>query len=109
MDLLYNRYSNPLELMKIYINQGRFGEFVENILEMENKRKKEEIEKENENQLWQLYLHSLYSMPEVMSFEDWKKEVQKKPKQVQEQNISKEEVLEIVNSSTSILDNFEMK
>ena len=32
MDLLYARYSNPMDLMGRYINQGRFGEFVHEFL-----------------------------------------------------------------------------
>ena len=54
MDLLYSRYSNPLEFMHLYMEQGRFGEFVTNILEMDQKRKQEEAEKENERNLWEL-------------------------------------------------------
>lgn len=69
MDLLYSRYSNPIELMSIYINNGQFGEFVENIIAMENKRRKEAFEKEEENKLWQAYIHR-YS---DKNFADWKK------------------------------------
>jgi len=47
MDLLYRAYSNPLDLMNIYINQGRFGKFVEGFLEAEYERKKAEAEKAN--------------------------------------------------------------
>lgn len=71
MDMLYQKYSNPLEFIKLYINQGSFGEFVAEIINLENKHKKEELEKENEEKLWQLYLHS---MPDK-SFDDWRSEV----------------------------------
>lgn len=71
MDLLYSRYSNPLEFMSMYIEQGRFGEFVANIIDLNNKRKKEELEKENEDKLWMLYCHS-YS---EKSFNEWKNTV----------------------------------
>ena len=71
MDLLYSRYSNPLEFMRLYIDQGRFGEFVEEILEMEQKRKQEKVAKEDEQKLWEMYLHSMSDK----SYIDWKKEV----------------------------------
>lgn len=71
MDLLYSRYSNPFEFMRLYINQGRFGEFVTEILEMDQKRKQEEAEKDNEQKMWEMYLHSMADK----SFNDWKKDV----------------------------------
>ena len=71
MDLLYSRYSNPLEFMSLYINQGRFGEFVAEILEMDAKRKQEEADKDNEQKMWEMYLHSMADK----SFNDWKKDV----------------------------------
>ena len=71
MDLLYSRYRNPLEFMRLYINQGRFGEFVAEILEMDAKRKQEEADKDNEQKMWEMYLHSMADK----SFNDWKKDV----------------------------------
>lgn len=71
MDLLYSRYSNPLELMRLYINQGRFGEFVSAILDLDEKRKREENEKEDEQKMWELYLHSSSDK----SFDEWKKDI----------------------------------
>ena len=73
MDMLYARYSNPMDLVKRYINQGRFGTFVHGFLEMETERRKQETEKENDRRLWMAYVHS-YIMPKE-SFDDWKKEV----------------------------------
>lgn len=57
--------------MRMYIKRGRFGEFVKNILLQEDKRKKEEAEKENEQKLWMIYVHSMSNK----SFNDWKNEV----------------------------------
>lgn len=59
--------------MRMYIKRGRFGEFVKNILLQEDKRKKEEAEKENEQKLWMIYVHSMSNK----SFNDWKNEVVK--------------------------------
>ncbi|MBR5584401.1 MAG: hypothetical protein IKW21_07740 [Lachnospiraceae bacterium] len=74
MDLLYSRYASPMELMNIYIENGRFGEFVEKIVELDNKRKTEAAEKENEQKLWMMYVHSEVT---DMSFNEWKSKVLK--------------------------------
>ncbi len=71
MDLLYARYSNPMELMGIYINSGQFGEFVSEIIALDNKRKREEARKEEDNKLWTAYLFSMSDK----SFYEWKKEL----------------------------------
>lgn len=71
MDLLYSRYSNPLEFMRLYTEQGRFGEFVTEILKMDQKRKTEAAKKEDEQKLWEIYLHSTAEK----SFNDWKKDI----------------------------------
>lgn len=75
MDLLYSRYASPMDLMKLYLEQGRFGEFVSNIIELDNKRKKAEAEKENDNKLWSMFIHSY--VPEDITFEAWKEEALK--------------------------------
>ncbi|MBQ9740415.1 MAG: hypothetical protein IJV91_05685 [Kiritimatiellae bacterium] len=60
-----------MDLMKSYINRGRFGEFVEGFLKAETDRRKEEDEKDEHWRYWIAYVHS-YS---DKSFEDWKKEL----------------------------------
>ena len=69
MDLLYRAYSNPLDLMNMYINRGRFGNFVEGFLQAEFERRKAENEKYNDLLMWIAYVHS-YSTD---NFNDWKK------------------------------------
>ena len=71
MDMLYRAYSSPMDLMNRYINQGRFGDFVQGFLEAEFERRKEEAEKDNEWKLWVAYVHS-YSNE---SYNEWKKRV----------------------------------
>lgn len=71
MDLLYSRYSNPMDLVKRYINQRRFGAFVQSFIEAEAERRKQEVEKENEMKLWIAYIHS-YS---EKSYDEWKKQI----------------------------------
>ena len=58
MDLLYRAYSNPMDLMNRYINQGRFGDFVSGFLEEERKRKEEEHTKDEDWKAWVAYIHS---------------------------------------------------
>lgn len=68
MDLLYSRYSNPMELVRSYIRRGRFGEFVTGILQAEKDRKKAEAKRDEDLKEWIAYVHS-YS---EKSFDDWK-------------------------------------
>lgn len=72
--MLYSRYSNPMDLLKRYINQRRFGAFVEGFLKAEYERRKQEAEKEDEMKMWIAYVHS-YS---DQSFNDWKEQIFKK-------------------------------
>lgn len=60
-----------MELMSIYIEQGRFGEFVENIVDMDEKRKQKEDEKAYDDRLWPVYIRSMSEK----SFHDWKMEL----------------------------------
>lgn len=71
MDLLYSRYSSPMDLMKQYINRGRFGAFVNGFIDAEAERRKREAEKDNEWKLWVAYVHS-YS---DKTYDEWKKQI----------------------------------
>lgn len=54
--------------MGTYIEQGRLGEFVSFIIEEDNKRRKEAVQKEKDDKLWLAYIHSMTDQ----SFHDWK-------------------------------------
>ena len=71
MDLLYSRYSNPMDLVCRYINQGRFGEFVSGFLESETERRNKEVERENDLKLWIAYVHSRTEE----TYSEWKNRV----------------------------------
>lgn len=71
MDLLYARYSSPMDLVNRYINQRRFGVFVHGFLEAESERRKQEAERDEEWKLWVAYVHVL---PDK-SFDEWKKQI----------------------------------
>lgn len=62
-----------MDLIKMYIRRGRFGEWVTSFLEDENQRKQDEAEKENEWKLWTMYIHSMSDL----SFIEWKKQILK--------------------------------
>ena len=68
--MLYRAYSNPMDWVSMSINRGRFGTFVEGFLKAEYKRRKEEVERNEDWMLWVAYIHS-YS---DKSFNDWKKQ-----------------------------------
>ena len=95
MDLLYSRYSNPMDLMEHYMNQGRFGEFVTNIIELEYERKKEEAEKLEEQKLWSLYIHSMSDK----SFNNWKKEILKPatPGHTRDEEMTDKDIMDVVD------------
>ena len=57
----------------MYINRGRFGEFVASVLEAEYERRKEQAEKDDDLKLWLMFIHSNAEE----SFNDWKKRVLK--------------------------------
>ncbi len=59
--------------MRLYIDSGRFGEFVFELISSENKRRQDEAQKEEEQKMWELYLHSFSDK----SFTDWRAEVTK--------------------------------
>lgn len=73
MDMLYRAYSNPLDLMNMYINQGRFGKFVSGFLESEYERRKAEDEKDFDWKLWMMYINSMTDK----SYGEWKESVLK--------------------------------
>lgn len=57
-----------MDLMKLYIEQERFGEFVYEVITAENKRRQEQAEKEDDNKLWMAYLMNANNQ----TFADWK-------------------------------------
>ena len=68
MDLLFHRYASPMDLMSLYIEQERFGEFVYEVITAENKRRQEQAEKEEDNKLWMAYLMNANNQ----TFPEWK-------------------------------------
>ncbi len=71
--MLYSRYSSPMDLVGRYINQGRFGTFIQEFIKEERARKDAQEEKENDMMLWLAYIHSGSEKP----FPDWKRDLAK--------------------------------
>ena len=84
--------------MNTYINQGRFGEFVSNILEMDHKRKQEAAKKENDDRLWSAFIRS----GSDKSFNDWKEELQQR-KEPEDYSMTNEQVAEVKQQAMGIL------
>ena len=61
-----------MNLISIYANQGRLGEFVHGFLTEENNRKNKEAEKTKEMKLWIAYVHSFSKE----SYGEWKEQVE---------------------------------
>lgn len=100
MDLLYSRYASPIEFMRTYIEQGRFGEFVSEILEMYYKRKKQEAEKEENNKLWLAFVHSRSEL----SFNEWKESLkQKQQQQPEDYSMTNEQVADVKEQARGIM------
>ena len=107
MDLLYSKYASPMEFMKMYIDQGRFGEFVQNIVDIENKHRQEEAELASDNRLWIAYVHSMSDK----SFEEWKQELkeQSKPTKPVSYSMTDEQVADVKAKAKGILKTISLK
>ena len=91
-----------MEFMKAYIDQGRFGEFVSEILEMEAKRKEE---KEEDDRLWIAYVHSMADV----SFGEWKRNLFERNETESEPvtlSMTNEQVEETMQNARGILKRF---
>lgn len=75
MGLLYEQYASPMDLIRMYINRGRFGEFVASVLETDYERRKEEAEKDDNLKLWIMYTQLAVNGYTDESFVAWKERV----------------------------------
>lgn len=86
-----------MDLMRLYIDNGRFGEFVSEFIRLETKRKNEDAQKEENNKLWSAYIHS-YS---EKTFNEWKDDVTSqipvKSKHTRETILKNEKIQRLMN------------
>ena len=86
-DLLYKRYSNPLELLQQMVQAGQLEEFIGELVQIRNDEMQEQT-------MWEYYLHTVCR---EMSFEEFMKKA-KEP-----ETIGKDRMTEIVKHSLEIL------
>ena len=92
--------------MRTYIKRGRFGEFVYQVIDQENQRRKEEAEKEDDNRLWIAYVHSMADK----TFTEWKNGLQQQQrKQPVSLSMTDEQVEEAKQRARGILKGFSPK
>ena len=89
-------------MMRQYIEAGRFGEFVTEIVAIDRKAQEQKNKQEDERKLWELYLHS-YS---DKSFNAWKEEMLNKPVEPVSLSMTGDQIEEQKAKSRSILKNF---
>lgn len=91
MDLLFKKYASPFTLLDLMLTSDKLDEFVDTL-----------IDEENEQKLWELYLHHGWLNK---SFEDFKKEVIGQVTN-ESNNVSSKDVEATINHSKEILNGF---
>lgn len=94
MDLLSQRYANPYLILDDFIRSGQLHDFSIEVMRMISKEK---IHKSR----WEFFLHKVWDMP----FEEYVAacEDRKEPEKV---TMQKEEAVQIIGSSNSLLEKF---
>ena len=87
-----------MEFMRLYIEQGRFGEFVTEILKMDSKRKQEAAKEKDDDRLWEAYIRSMSEK----SFSEWKKDLFEQ-KQPENYSMTNEQVADVKEQARGIL------
>lgn len=90
-DLLYKRYSNPLELLQQMFETGQLCDFIDELIHVHN----EELQ---EKTMWEYYLHTVCG---EMSFDEFMRRSKQQPEEVE--TISKDRMTDIVKRSLEIL------
>lgn len=95
MDLIYQRYANPLELLGNMIRMSRFSEFVRDLLEIYQEEREDRI-------IWELWLHKV----DNMEFKDFMATAKEKRTASSDEPSSRADIEETIKDSWEILDNF---
>lgn len=86
MDRVAQRYADPFAFMGAYLQVGRFGECVNNIIEAINRDAKDKADEMMDERLWSLWLHRYQGN---LPYGEWKEtilhgpEQHEKPKEVE--------------------------
>lgn len=93
MDLLAQRYASPFLILDEFIRLHQLYEFTLEVMKTMAEEKKHEVR-------WQYYLHKVFNM----TFEDYVKACDSQKEK--EQNMTHEEIGNIINDSKMLLDGF---
>ena len=95
MDLCFKRYASPFSIINQFLKVGRFAEFVDNLINTENKEK-------DEQRCWEFYISARMQLYEG-SFEDFKEGLKNNRENA---NMTAKDIEATVNHSMKILNNF---
>lgn len=89
MDLLFKRYASPFLLLERYIRAGRFSEFVNEFMSIQN-----------EEMIWEVWLHRVFDM----TFDEFKKAIVSAS--INSIKPTKKQIETTLQTSKNILDSF---
>lgn len=95
MDLLSQRYADPYLILDDFIRLQQLHEFFETIMQSIAEEKVQDIR-------WEYYLHKVWDM----SFEEYVVACDKETTSMQAPTLEKEDIVQIIEDSNSILDGF---
>ncbi len=95
MDLLSQRYADPYLILDDFIRLHQLHEFLETIMQSIAEEKVQDIR-------WEYYLHKVWGM----SFEEYIAACGKEVKPEQKPTLRKDEVVQIIQNSNDILEEF---
>lgn len=98
MDLLSQRYTNPYLILDDFIRLHQLHEFLETTMQNIAEEKVQDIR-------WEYYLHKVWDM----SYEEYIATCEKKQAKKQDAVLKKEQIVQIIENSNSILDTFIME
>ena len=98
MDLLSQRYADPYLILDDFIRLHQLHEFLETIMQSIAEEKVQDIR-------WEYYLHKVWDI----SFEEYIATCESKPVKKQDAVLEKEQIVQIVEDSSNILDTFIME
>lgn len=97
MDLLSQRYANPYIILDDFIRLGQLYDFTIEIMESIAKER-------TQKSRWEYYLHKVWDSN--VTFENYVALCEKQNKPAKEMTMPKEEALQIIEKSNSILEGF---
>jgi hypothetical protein len=98
MDRLFKRYSDPMKLLDQMIRTGRFEEFVNEFVAINNEETEQQNKEQEDRLIWEIWLHRVFDK----SFADFKNSLTQEEKAAP----TPEEIKSIAMDSKTILAGF---